>query len=524
MKRNVIPITALAALFTLVFAFGAAAAPAEDPTPCAHESVFEEVTVPPTCTKEGQKTVKCNVCLETWEELVPPLGHAYKESGGPTCTEAGETTYTCGRCGDSFKEYAPALGHDYKEKATTATCTQDGTALIACTRCGDSYTEARPALGHDYKTEETPAACTAAGKTVRTCARCGDVITEDHPALGHDFGEWTVKAPATWVNSGEETRVCARCGETESRVLPRLTHLAADECPAGDVDMNGKVTAADARLVLRRAVRFDDGLDDEQIKRCDFDENGKINAFDARCVLRVAVKLDPFTAKQPETETDPAPDNKPETPALAEGYTFAGYTSKGYTLATKDGVTYVVSPYGYTLIANKTYALPANYTPYAFPGAEPTPDSPLGLTPECRAAFAKLQSGAKQQGYSIWLLSGYRSYNRQKRLYNNYVAQSGKAAADTYSARPGHSEHQTGLAMDVNSLKSAFGNTSEGRWLAANAYKYGFIIRYPYNKQSVTGYIYEPWHIRYVGEGLAAELNRTGLTLEEYFGITSQYK
>ncbi|MBQ7688730.1 MAG: M15 family metallopeptidase [Clostridia bacterium] len=211
-------------------------------------------------------------------------------------------------------------------------------------------------------------------------------------------------------------------------------------------------------------------------------------------------------------------------PFLKPGYTFKGYTKNNYKLAEKDGVTYVVSDYGYTLIANKTYSLPASYTPYAFKGAEPEPDSLLGLTEECRAAFSDLQSGAKKDGVSIWLLSGYRSYNRQKRLYNNYAGRDGYAAADKYSARPGHSEHQTGLAMDVNSLSSSFAGTKEGRWLAANAHKYGFIIRYAKNKEAQTGYIYEPWHIRYVGKDLAAAIYHSGLCLEEFFGITSVYR
>ncbi|MCH5198582.1 MAG: D-alanyl-D-alanine carboxypeptidase family protein [Oscillospiraceae bacterium] len=256
--------------------------------------------------------------------------------------------------------------------------------------------------------------------------------------------------------------------------------------------MDGKVTAADARYILRLSINLDDGLDAEQQKKADFDEKDGITAADARYALRVSVGMDPYQ------------------PTLAPGYTFAGYTSKGYALAKKDGVTYVVSSYGYTLIANKTYSLPSTY-------------APGDLTSECKAALGALQKGASKEGMSIYCVSGYRSYQTQANLYNRYVARDGKIKADTYSARPGHSEHQSGLALDVNSVAGSFANTREGRWLAANAHKYGFIIRYGKDKQNITGYIYEPWHIRYVGAELAAAVYESGLCLEEFFGITSAY-
>ena len=114
---------------------------------------------------------------------------------------------------------------------------------------------------------------------------------------------------------------------------------------------------------------------------------------------------------------------------------------------------------------------------------------------------------------------------KQKIIYNDYVARDGQLMADTYSARPGYSEHQSGLAIDVNSLDQDWENTPEGKWLSANCYKYGFIIRYPKGKEDITGYMYEPWHIRYVGKDLAEKLYNNGnwLTLEEYLGITSVY-
>ena len=183
-------------------------------------------------------------------------------------------------------------------------------------------------------------------------------------------------------------------------------------------------------------------------------------------------------------------------------------TSNGHKGTVRNGITYIDG----VLVANKTYSLPSNY-------------NPGGLTSEMWQAFEEMQKGAKNDGISIWVQSGFRSYNTQKNLYNNYVARDGKAAADTYSARPGHSEHQTGLAFDLNKIDDNFGNEPAGIWLANNAWKYGFILRYPKGKTNETGYMYESWHFRYVGKDLAAKLYNGGdwITLEKYFGITSQY-
>ena len=135
-----------------------------------------------------------------------------------------------------------------------------------------------------------------------------------------------------------------------------------------------------------------------------------------------------------------------------------------------------------------------------------------------------MQAAALKDGLRLDICSGFRSYSYQSTLYNNYVARDGKAAADTYSARPGHSEHQTGLAMDINMASSAFDNTPAAKWLAAHCAEYGFIIRYPQGKQDITGYKYESWHVRYLGKQLAKEVTDSGLTLEEFLCINSVYK
>lgn len=161
------------------------------------------------------------------------------------------------------------------------------------------------------------------------------------------------------------------------------------------------------------------------------------------------------------------------------------------------------------LIANKTYSLPADYNP--------------GIHPEAQSALDKMIAAAAAEGHNLFVVSGFRSYERQKNLYNSYVARDGKAEADRYSSRPGHSDHQTGYTFDLNSVEQSFGDTPEGKWLAANCWKYGFIIRYPEGKEQYTGYMYEPWHIRYIGTDMAKKVYDSGLSLEEYLGITSVY-
>lgn len=147
-----------------------------------------------------------------------------------------------------------------------------------------------------------------------------------------------------------------------------------------------------------------------------------------------------------------------------------------------------------------------------------------------RAAGSALENmfvEASKQGLSLMLASGYRSYNYQVNLYNGYVASSGLAQADSQSARPGYSEHQTGLAADIEpttkkcELEQCFAATPEGQWLLANSYTYGYILRYTPSGQKVTGYDSEPWHYRYVGSQLATEIHSRQIpTLEKFFGIS----
>ena len=142
---------------------------------------------------------------------------------------------------------------------------------------------------------------------------------------------------------------------------------------------------------------------------------------------------------------------------------------------------------------------------------------------EAADAFMKLAGDAAAQGLDIVMTTAYRSYDYQSVLWNNNVNRYGNEIdANVISAKPGQSEHQTGLAVDISTadigyqLLESFADTDEGKWIAEHAHEYGFILRYLEGKSDITGYVYEPWHIRYVGKTAAAEIKDSGLTLEEY--------
>lgn len=173
------------------------------------------------------------------------------------------------------------------------------------------------------------------------------------------------------------------------------------------------------------------------------------------------------------------------------------------------------------VLVNKKYYLPANYEPddlemisvvYANKGKY--------LRKEAKEAFEKLSETAKKQGYRIVAVSAYRTYDYQQELYKEYVATMGTDYADHCSARPGHSEHQTGLAVDVegsNQDYDEFEKSKEFEWMRENAHLFGFILRYPEGKTQTTGFKYEPWHYRYVGVKTATIIYEENITLEEYY-------
>lgn len=162
------------------------------------------------------------------------------------------------------------------------------------------------------------------------------------------------------------------------------------------------------------------------------------------------------------------------------------------------------------LIANKSYCLPATFSP--------------GESDEARVAFEKMKEQAAAEGINLYDFSTYRSYSTQEGLYNRYVAQDGEDEANRYSAKPGCSEHQTGLAFDIGGedkaqwAETTFDSSAEAQWLQMNARQYGFVLRYPAGKETITGYMHESWHFRYVG-AIAMKIEAQEKTLEEYLGL-----
>lgn len=172
------------------------------------------------------------------------------------------------------------------------------------------------------------------------------------------------------------------------------------------------------------------------------------------------------------------------------------------------------------LIVNKFYYLEEDFIPDNLVSI----DSKYGrgeIKEEAYQAFLELYEEASKEDLHPYISSPYRSYNRQNQLYTNYSNKDGINKADTYSARPGYSEHQTGLAMDLGTSNNTnindFENSKEFEWMQKSAHKYGFILRYPKGKEYITGYMYEPWHYRYVGVEAATYIYEHNITYEEYY-------
>ena len=257
----------------------------------------------------------------------------------------------------------------------------------------------------------------------------------------------------------------------------------------GDIDNNGFIDAVDATSILSEYSLLSTighgSFTDIQKQFADIDDNGFVDAVDATHIL-----------------------------------SYYAYTSTGGNLSLEkwliknhiindvqqiNGVTYING----IIIANKSYSLPSTYNP--------------GMNQETLQQFELLRTSALNDGVNIYFRDGYRTYDYQNTLYNNFVNWYGTEMADISAARAGHSEHQTGLAIDVSTDAQVFEGTPASIWLSSYAHEYGFIIRYPKGKESITGYKYEPWHIRYLGVEKATEVYNSGLALEEYLNIDSYY-
>ena len=183
-----------------------------------------------------------------------------------------------------------------------------------------------------------------------------------------------------------------------------------------------------------------------------------------------------------------------------------------------------VYPTNYDFVVNKNNKLSKNYIPSDLEqiSLEYSCDNKY-LRKIAKENFEHMAKDAKENGFNIVAVSTYRSYDYQDKLYNNYVDEKGHYYADMCSARAGHSEHQTGLAVDIADLSLDYDNfeyTKEFIWVKENAHKYGFIMRYPKAKFHITGFKYEPWHYRYVGIEIATYIYENDITLEEYEKIT----
>ncbi len=242
----------------------------------------------------------------------------------------------------------------------------------------------------------------------------------------------------------------------------------------------------------------------------------------------------------PVTGTPDASGQTPETPEQV-GDTLPPDNAHGLTSTEAPEVTDAPTPTPVavntdtttiTYLVNREYPLPEGFVPEGlttpdvlFPFSDTSIDK-AKMTPEAGEALALLFDAAyNEAGLTLYGVSAYRSYSRQYTIYATNLVTRGIAHTNRYSAAPGRSEHQTGLAIDIScasegfGLETTFADTPEGIWVAENAHRFGFILRYPKDKEHITGYNYEPWHIRYVGTELAGYLYETGLTLDEYYGV-----
>lgn len=187
----------------------------------------------------------------------------------------------------------------------------------------------------------------------------------------------------------------------------------------------------------------------------------------------------------------------------------------------------IEDPESIWVVVNKRRPLePANYVPKDLVTLKHPHRADPRLRSGAASAYTAMYKAAKADGIKLVILSAYRSYNLQIAVHGGLVQRMGQERADLQAARPGHSEHQLGLAVDIAAangrctIDECFEDTPEGRWLTENAWKFGWVLRYPKGLTAVTGYIYEPWHWRYVGRGLAAELQKSpNITLEEFYGL-----
>lgn len=246
----------------------------------------------------------------------------------------------------------------------------------------------------------------------------------------------------------------------------------------------------------------------------------------SRRLLAVAAVATVMVLAACASERDPIPMPTTPTPSMTPRATPTPTPTPTPTFDA--GRLSIDDPASLWVVVNKLRPLqPATYAPTDIVRVPvPYANEPFLRQEAADAVVALFAAAEAEAGLRMQAQSAYRSYDVQVRVYNGIVASRGQDYADVRSAQPGHSEHQTGLAIDISSLPAVcaldpcFGDTDHGRWLAANAHRFGFHLRYQPEMTPITGYSYEPWHFRYVGVELATELHETGTrTLEEFFGL-----
>ena len=279
------------------------------------------------------------------------------------------------------------------------------------------------------------------------------------------------------------------------------------------------VNPAPSRRVFGRLLLAGSGL--AALSACSAEAAGPTSSAAA------APSTTTFTATPSATASaTPSAESVPGSPAATSPETTPPPASSA-AAAPRQSLTDPASPW---VVVNKHRPLsPAAYVPAGLvqPRVRLATSGEAALLNSTTAAAAeKMFAAAAASGVVITLASGYRSFNTQIGTYNKWVQVEGQAAADTASARPGHSEHQTGWSFDIgggsgrDSFTPAFANQPAAVWAKANAHTFGFVVRYPWMFHGITGYYYEPWHLRYIGVEAAGEMNTKGIaTLEEYFGL-----
>ena len=227
------------------------------------------------------------------------------------------------------------------------------------------------------------------------------------------------------------------------------------------------------------------------------------------------------SSSSPGPTASATPDPEPTEPASTEEGTTSAPAFDKTALSIDD-------PASLWVVSDKLRRLnPVDYAPADLVTVDVAHQNPPVLRSEPAAALLQLFAAGEAEGAGAFQVqSAYRSYATQVSVYDGWVAQLGQAQADIQSARPGYSEHQTGLVVDISpvplscALQACMGDTPQGKWLAANAWRYGWLLRYPADKTAVTGFTYEPWHFRYIGVPLATEMHAQNITtLEEFFGL-----